>query len=285
MTMSTRDDLAAIVVHHRSLATLPETLQSLVESGVPAERLVVVDNSEAAVSDDRLQVLVPPTAKLLRTANDGYAAAVNRGFEEVGRMPVPPKYVLVATHEVRTSAESLEALCSALDAHAGLGAVGPMLSTSGGRFWSAGGRLTPFLRLPRHLAPTDGNTDPGVHSVEWLDGAAVLYRTEAVMGRPLNEDYFLYMEEVDYHLSLRRSGWGIAACGGATASQDSSGMPAFYSARNTQIFQARWGRPGFRWLATGSVIGRGIARAVLSRDYARLAEIRRGYLAGRRVRT
>jgi len=285
MTMETREDLAAIVVHHRSLSTLPETLRSLVDAGIATERLVIVDNSETAVTGERLRAVVAPESTLLRTANNGYAAAVNRGFQVVSEMQTPPKYVLVATHEVRTSAESLQALAGALDADAGLGAVGPMLSTSDGQFWSAGGRLTRFLRLPRHLNSAEGNAEAGVRSVEWLDGAVVLYRTEAIKGRPLSEEYFLYMEEVDYHLSLTRSGWGIAACSGATASQDSSGMPAFYAARNTQIFQARWGKAGFRWLATGSVMARGIGRAVLSRDFARLADLRRGYLAGRKVRT
>jgi GT2 family glycosyltransferase len=285
MTMAARsEDLAAVVVHYRSLSTLPLTLVSLIESGIPPERLVVVDNSEAGVTGEDLQAIVPPESILLRTANEGYAAAVNRGLVAVWGLQEPPEYVLVATHEVRTTAHSLGALTSALNANAGLGAVGPMLTTSGGQFWSAGGRLTPFLRQPRHLAATDGASAAGLRTVAWLDGAVVLYRAEAIRGRPLEEGYFLYMEEVDYHLSLTRSGWGIAACGAATASQDSSGMPAFYAARNTQIFQARWGRPGFRWLATASVMSRGMVRAVLSRDYARLADLGRGYMAGRKVR-
>jgi N-acetylglucosaminyl-diphospho-decaprenol L-rhamnosyltransferase len=56
---------------------------------------------------------------------------------------------------------------------------------------------------------------------EWLDGAAVLLRSDAIRDAGmLDEDYFLYFEDTEYLLKLRRLGWLVECIPAAVAWQE-----------------------------------------------------------------
>ncbi|WP_460799914.1 glycosyltransferase [Nocardioides pacificus] len=273
---------AAIVVHHRSLGTLRPTLENLIANGIAARRIVVVDNSEDAVSDHDLSAALPHRVTVRRIPNRGYANAVNHGME-IARSSFGPSdadAVLVVTHEVQLAEGSVRAMLNGLESHQDLAAVGPVLRGhlhEHAPLWSAGGRLTRVLRLPRHL----DSVPRSLRRCDWLDGAAVMYRWAAVKSAPLSESYFLYMEEVDYHRALSRAFGPVAIEPAALASQTSSGMPAYWACRNIQIFAERWGRPGFRNWAIAVTCGKVALRAALKGDLTTLREAGRGYRAGR----
>ena len=247
------DRVWVVVVHHRHLDTLPGTLASVLASGVAAERVVVVDNSEAAVGDEELRGCLPEGVALLRVANLGYGDAANRGLAHVREHAPDAEAVLLCTHEVVLDAGCTAALLAALRAAPRLGAVGPVLHLTGGRaLWSTGGTMTPVLRHPRHR--TDLPSE--VRATEWLDGAVVMYRAPEVFAHTFDTDYFLYLEENDLHHALRAAGLGVAVVPTAGATQDTGGMPAYWAARNMVLFQRRWGRPGLRLLSVAVYVGR-----------------------------
>jgi GT2 family glycosyltransferase len=241
-----KTDVACVVVHHDSLDTLKHTLSSLVVAGLAADALTVVDNSERSVATSDLEDTLPEGAGLIRVSNRGFAAAVNLGIQAV-RAARRPYAVLVATHEVLVEADCVSRLLSDLVEDPRLGVVGPILSTPDGRVWSAGGRLS-RLGVPSHRLHRPGLAD--VSESDWLDGALCLYRWEAVDSTGLDERYFLYFEELDFHLQLRAQGWHVAVDSRAHASQSTLGMPAFYAARNFRLLQRRLGHgPARRALA------------------------------------
>ncbi|WP_139175825.1 glycosyltransferase family 2 protein [Nocardioides lianchengensis] len=274
---------AIVVVHHKSLETLGRTIQSLVANDVSADRIVVVDNSGDVVSDEALAHVLVDGVRLLRIPNGGYANAVNRGMLFVGSemRPGADDGVLVVTHEVLFRLGSVAILADALASDPDLSAVGPVLRAeprAEGVLWSGGGRLTRFLRLPRHSFEVPA----GVNRCAWLDGAAVMYRWKAVRQNPLSEQYFLYMEEVDYHLRLGRAYGPVAVVPEAVASQSSAGQPPYWTCRNIRIFARSWGRPGFRFMAVALTCGKVVARASLHRDGQALRAAVAGYRAGGR---
>ncbi|WP_194944205.1 glycosyltransferase family 2 protein [Aeromicrobium sp. S22] len=277
------NDLQAVqtvVVHHNSIETLRPCLESMVAQGLPPSQIHVVDNSEMLADVSEAVASVHPAIRVSSIANRGYAAAINHG---VASTPSDPEtsLLLVVTHEVTFSEGAVEAMVRELQDHPGLTAVGPALrNASTGASWSNGGFLTRVLSLPRHH---DGRKRSG-RATLWLDGAAVLYRLEELQRHPMSEHYFLYMEEVDYHLQINQRGGTVKVLQHAQAEQSSHGTPAYFLARNVQLFQASWGTLGLRSVAVLWECSKCFVRGLRAgAPLATLRQLAAGYGAGRKV--
>jgi GT2 family glycosyltransferase len=247
--------VGAIVVHHRSFPDVVNTVEQIVLQGVQPSDVVVVDNSESAEILLDLRSALPRDVLLLDVTNDGYAAAVNTGVRELLGRADPVEAVLVSTHETEPSPGAVDHLVSALRADPSLGVVGPALTNraqSTQTLWSTGGELVrPTLRA-RHVGagqPIRPSTALTVEERDWLDGSFCLYRAQVFREAQLCEEYFLYFEELDFHVELARRGWGVACVTSALVAQSSNGMPAYYYGRNLRLFQKRHGTALSRGLA------------------------------------
>jgi GT2 family glycosyltransferase len=78
---------------------------------------------------------------------------------------------------------------------------------------------------------------------------------------PISEDYFLYYEETDYFVRMRRRGWAVACVPAALGSQEPGRHP-----------QALWVRNSLKFLADNA------PRSVLARELTR-----NGYHAAREL--
>jgi GT2 family glycosyltransferase len=288
---ATLDQVWILVVHHRNCDTVLRTIESLLADGIAAARLLVVDNSELPIKEEEsFRASLPRSIQLITMPNRGFASAVNAGVSAISKMADNVQYVLVATHEVIVKEGAIITLLQALSGDGQRMAAGPTLlidDKSTERLWSCGGYLSRVLRIPRHRAYLESPTvlkTGAITEREWLDGALVLYRWNEIARHQMDESYFLYLEEVDYHLAIRARGGQVIWVPGSTAYQASNGMPLFYLARNLQIFQRKWGRSGLRTTATLYVCLRGLFRGILRRTFRRnLSEVFSGYLAGRKV--
>jgi N-acetylglucosaminyl-diphospho-decaprenol L-rhamnosyltransferase len=151
-------------------------------------------------------------------ANLGFAAANNRALAQAR---APRALLLNSDAEVRPGA--VERLVQALDADPGLALVGPRTLSSDGTIQLSWGRdLRPRAewrqrRLVRALARHDARTSARVeaqarltHEPDWLSGSCLLARTAALRQSGLfDEGYFLYEEDADLCLRLRRAGWRV----------------------------------------------------------------------------
>ena len=251
------DQVWSVVVHHRSRHTVLKTVESLQAGGIAPTRLLVVDNSELPmVEEEALRTDLPWGVELLTMPNRGFAAAVNAGIAAISKRANNVQYVLVATHEVLVKENAIAKLLQALSENTQRMAAGPTLLVTHQateRLWSCGGHLSPVLRIPKHRAylesPTAIKTD-SVTERDWLDGALVLYRWSEIETHQMDESYFLYLEEVDYHLAIRARGGQVVWVPSSKTYQASNGMPLFYLSRNLQIFHRKWGRAGLRIIPT-----------------------------------
>ncbi|PKW27182.1 glycosyltransferase [Phycicoccus duodecadis] len=274
------DQLSAIIVHHRRPDDLLATVASVLDAGVPAERVLVVDNSEdpavmarltAAAAADRWRVAF--------TANHGYGAAVNHGVRL--QSPGTP-FTLVLTHETQCAAGDLCKMVEVLRLHPTVSVVGPATLRQGEAVWSRGGYLTPHLLFPRHHLGT-AHARSHATDVDWVDGAIAVYRTAVLEDLRFREDFFLYMEETELHTRMRHCGWRVVTATDTSATQTTSGMPAFWACRNTVLFQAAHGTRLSRAITPWFVLLRTAVVHLIEKEPKALGEAWRGLRQGRRA--
>ncbi len=211
-------DFAVVIVNHRS-AELTERCAAAAAADGPAE-LLVVDNASGDGSVDALRGAGLDV--LARAVNDGFASGVNAGFTAT-RAPV----VVLLNPDTEPAPGALGALVGHLARTPRAGIAAPRLRNADGTpqpnaYRYAPGRATLLAelcvpaglvleRLPaldRYRLPAAG----------WRAGAQVAHVTGAALAvrraaydaaGPLDEGFFLYLEETEWQQRVRRTGFTI----------------------------------------------------------------------------
>jgi GT2 family glycosyltransferase len=217
--------VSAVVVSYNTRDDVLRCLGSLErDAGMPLE-VLVVDNGSEDDSVDAVRREFPSVLLLDNGENLGFARAANRGLR-AARAP----YALILNSDAEVLPGALEAMVSILDERPGVGAVGPRtLGSDGTPQVSFGPALGPLAEWrQRRLVRGVRNRRPEtLREVEqrgrsesepdWVSGACLLARREALEAVGLfDEGFFLYEEDVDLCLRLRRAGWRIVYTPAAT---------------------------------------------------------------------
>lgn len=192
----------------------------------PNACIVIVDNGSGDDSLVRLRAMLTGgewggRAELLPLpTNAGYAAGNNAAIRQVLHAPNPPEYVWLLNPDTRVREGALEVLVAFMEKNPRAGIAGSRLEDADGtpqrsafRFPSIAGEWELSLRwgwMTRALqrwvtAPpvpiTTARTD-------WVPGASMLIR-RAVLEQVglLDENFFMYYEDVDFCRRARNKGW------------------------------------------------------------------------------
>jgi N-acetylglucosaminyl-diphospho-decaprenol L-rhamnosyltransferase len=222
--MSDTPRVTAVIVSFNTREHLLRCVASLKAHVTLPLQVVVVDNGSDDGSPAAVRAAHPAVQVIENRANLGFAAACNRGLREA-RAP----YVLLLNSDAEVCAGSVEALAAILDARADVGIVGPRtVGHDGGPQVSFGPDLTPVSewRQRRLVRAVRERRPEAIREVEalcareqepaWVSGACLLARKpalDAVGG--LDERFFLYEEDVDLCLRVRKAGWRILYTPGA----------------------------------------------------------------------
>jgi N-acetylglucosaminyl-diphospho-decaprenol L-rhamnosyltransferase len=213
-------DLAVVIVSYDDAGWLTACLSTVYDhAGGARLDVVVVDNNPA----DGTRALVEerfPQARVLTCPNRGFAHANNRGL-----MTVSAPYVLLLNPDTEIVEGTFGELIALLDRRPDVGLAGVRhLRTDGSlypskrRFPSALHALGDALSVerwplrPRRLGERDVDmAGYGEESdCDWTTGAFMLIRREALLSAGLlDERFFLYCEEADLCLRIKRAGWQI----------------------------------------------------------------------------
>jgi len=159
-------------------------------------------------------------AQLVEVENRGLAAGWNEGIRRVGG-----RYVLLLNADAWLLDGALDALAAFADAHPRAAVVAPRLLNLDGtlqrsvRGFPTLWRLATEYLFLRKLAPRSralnafyagGFEHDEVREAEFVMGAAMLVRRAAIdeVGA-LDEDFFLFSEETDWHYRFARAGWKV----------------------------------------------------------------------------
>jgi GT2 family glycosyltransferase len=220
-------DLSVSIVNTNSRELLLACLDSL--AGTSAE-IVVLDNASEDGSADGVREHFPDVRVIAQEFRAGFGANHNT----VIRATSSP-YVYILNEDTTSDDWGFDRLVAHLDAQPRVAALGPKLVYPDGR------RQDSAWRFPTPLVSTLGLATLGklgvkqshgdaMREVDWVTGAALLLRREALdQVGVFDEAFFLYSEEVDLQLRLRRAGWKVEYFPGVEVvhheSQFSAGIP------------------------------------------------------------
>lgn len=247
--------VAAVVVNFNGggLETL-DCVQSLRELTPPPWRIYVVDNGSTDDSVSRLRRQAPAAVLLALGTNTGYAAACNRGAARA--LADGASHVWLLNNDTVFDQHALGALLDA-DARLGQAILAPKIrtrsrqSTDEAQLWFGGSILCPDLKNHHQgLGEPDRGQFDLERAIPWATGCA-LFCSKATLDRvgPLDERYFLYLEDVDWCLRAARRGvqtWFVPTAvvyHGVSRSVQALGPaePVYYGWRNYYYLVVRQG--------------------------------------------
>ncbi len=203
-----------IIVTHDSAAVLDRCLAAIDAQSVPVERVVIVDSGSA---DRHYLSSFAQNARyhVVFADNIGFAAANNRGVAAVGD---DSAHLLFLNPDAFLAPQALATARQILAAYPAVGALGGRLvgydavqDRPTGRLDSTGVFRTWYGRwFDRGQGEADDDRYRLPEVVPALCGAFLLCRREALAslhGAIFDESFFLYKEDIDLCLRLRRSGW------------------------------------------------------------------------------
>jgi len=192
-------DLSIIVVNYNTRDYLARCLESLAGiSGISAE-IIVVDNASKDLSVEMVKERFSEAIVIANAENRGFAKANNQAIAvSKGRY----LYFLNPDAEIRKGA--LAAMISHMERHPDVGLAGTRLvNPDGSDQPSVESRYPGQKHAKKEMAGLKGD-------IAWVLGASMFARRMAIetVGG-FNENFFLYGEEQDLCLRLRRAGWSI----------------------------------------------------------------------------
>lgn len=211
-------DLSIVIVSYNTRDLLRACLESVRATlrGLRYET-IVVDNGS---TDGSLEIVTSnfPTVTLIRNdENAGFATANNQGIRRSSG-----RYLLLLNSDAVLLDNAARRMVAFMDAHPGAGGVGGQLRNPDGSFQNSHGRFPGLLDetclllgLPDQLRPAGYPTYPEAGSseccrVDWVSGALLMVRRQAAdeIGL-LDEDFFMYAEEMDWCYRLQQGGWPV----------------------------------------------------------------------------
>lgn len=201
--MDAAGSITAVMVTYNSRHVLPASLAPLRQ----LKHVVVVDNASQDGSADLAAALLPHAVIVRNPANIGFGRATNMGLE-LARTP----YALLLNPDCTLGDYALERLLAAAERYADAAVVAPKLFDGPNAFANNYGPVFP----PRRLR---GGPEPqGDVCAEWLLGAALLLNMERMRSVGFFDPwFFLFYEEVDLCLRVRRAGYSLVLAGDAQA--------------------------------------------------------------------
>ncbi len=211
-------DLAIIVVSTNEARWLEPCLRTVFEhAGGARLDVVVVDNSSTDGTPELVQSRFPE-ARVVSSVNRGFGHANNRGL-----LTCSARYALLLNPDTEVVKGTFGELVAALDERPEVGLAGVKQITADGTLWPT---IRRFPSVTRALAdalaserwPISGSwsgereLDMSLYDKEvdcdWTSGSFMLARREALLGAGLlDERFFIYSEEPDLCLRMKRAGW------------------------------------------------------------------------------
>jgi hypothetical protein len=205
-----RAETSVLIASYNTRELLLEAVASTQDE--PELETIVVDNASADGSADAVAARFPSITLIRSATNLGFAGGTNRAA-----CVARGEYLLLLNPDAALTPGALDHLLGLLDVQPRAAAVGPALVYPDGRPQSAAFRFPGLVQVLLDLFPVPRLMESTVNGrirsplatpIDHALGACMLIRRTAwdEVG-PLDEGYFMYLEEVDWCRRARANGW------------------------------------------------------------------------------
>ncbi len=214
--------LSVAIVNYKKGPLLLACLDSIYKTaGDLKVEVIVVDNASSDGVAELLPTRYPQVRLILNLANLGFAKATNQALAEARG-----SFILLLNPDTVVTEGALQTLVDFLEANPEVGAVGPQMVGPDGAVqlscrsfpgyataffghYSFLTRWVPGNPLSRRYLLSDWD-HAETREVDWVSGACIMTRRD-VLERvgPLDEQFFLFNEDVDWCKRVRETGWKV----------------------------------------------------------------------------
>jgi GT2 family glycosyltransferase len=251
--MMTEACVAVVVINWKLKEETLSCLRS-VQQLEHACQMIVVDNGSGDCSAEYLAHHVPQAKLLVLPTNLGFAAACNHAIA-TALQNTNCEYVLLLNNDAMIERRAVSELLRAAQAHPTVGILGPKVycRDQPDRLWYAGAR-----RRRRVLAAAGtgrGELDRGqydtLREVDYVFGAAMLVRRGVFEQIGLfDEQFFLYLEDMDFCLRAQASGFTLLFVpqahvwhAGSASTKNNQALRKYHKVKSTMRFLKKYASP------------------------------------------
>jgi GT2 family glycosyltransferase len=218
-----------VIVNYRTAELAIDCLRSLSTQvdDLAGGRVVVVDNASGDGSVEKLCKAIDHEGwaawveVLPLDRNGGFSFGNNAGIRRALSASGSVDYLMMLNPDTVVRPAAVKMLANFMDCHPRAGAAGSQLENAEGGLDSsahtfpsplseldAGARLGLLSRLLRRYVVTSSELLDTAHLCDWVSGASMMIRREVLMDIGwMDENYFLYFEEVDFCCRIHHAGW------------------------------------------------------------------------------
>ncbi|MCR4918809.1 MAG: glycosyltransferase family 2 protein [Prevotella sp.] len=228
-------------------------LMDTIPFGMEGLDVVVVDNGSTSNEAARLQQRYPAAKVVQSDTNLGFAGANNLGVRHA-----EGQLLFFVNNDARffrpghpeKTADMLRRMSQHFDRQTALGLLCPVIlndDSKAGLQWAGYTALTHVTLRNRAVTALPAAGAQPLCATPYAHGAAMMTRRDVLeRAGMMCEDYFLYYEELDWSLAVRRAGYNIAVAtdchiyhkASKTTGQDSP-LKTYYLTRNRLAFASR----------------------------------------------
>lgn len=227
MTDENKTRLQIVIINYKTPDLVFGALKSLEnEINHHSDKVVVVDNFSDDGSDEKIERMIDENnwghwASMIRsTVNGGFSAGNNIGIKSVNA-----DYYLLLNSDAYISPGAIDIMISKMADNPDIGILGPAIT------WEDGGVQTSCFNYGRPLGEMVSTASTGLITKilspfgakeiaiqnaknetrpEWISFCCVMIRNEVFNQVGLmDEEYFMYYEDMDYCRMARKKGWDI----------------------------------------------------------------------------
>lgn len=260
-------------------------LDSLAKCTYPSLEIIVVDNGSLDDSVARIRAAHPEILLLENSTNLGFAGGNNVGIRHSLRKGA--EFLWLLNNDTEPAPDALWTLMEKATSDKAIGAVASICyfadSPSTVQAW-AGARVNLLIGYSR--LSTEPRPDGWFHA---LNGTSMLIRRTAIEDVGiLDESFFLYWEDTEFCLRLRKKGWRIAAASdsrvlhkvNASTQGNRLVLDRYFTASGLRLLQLHSPAPRFASLVFLTVR---FARRLLRLQFARCRSVLAGIRDYRRM--
>lgn len=224
----TASSLLIVIVNYRTPQLTIDCLNSLFPEiqSLASTQAIIVDNYSGDRSVEQIQEAIDTqnwhnwVSIIASNHNGGFAFGNNLAIRSILESESPPAYVLLLNPDTIVLSGAIKSLIDFMEQHPKVGIAGSRLESLDGsiqhsafRFHSIWSELDRGLQLgivTKLLSKwVVAFTIPTTQcQIDWVSGASFLIRQEVFESVGLmDEEYFMYYEEVDFCLQAKRMGW------------------------------------------------------------------------------